>query len=548
MKIALAQINPTMGDIAGNAARVTSRIDDAAAAGADLVVFPEQTLLGYPARDLFQRREVLVANTAALNCIASHNPKIAILIGFSELNDAPVGRLAYNAAALLHNGRIIHTWRKQLLPTYDIFDDARYFEPGGPQSVIEFQGRRLGVAICEDLLAEQLFAKPLYANDPVADAHRNRADLLINITASPYHHDKHTTWRLGKIAAQARANQLTVVNVNQVGGNDEILFDGASCVVGPDGGLIAQAASFREDLLIVDLEKPAIARRETTPTGMSGLRQALALGIHDYLRKCGLSKVVVGLSGGIDSALVAALAVEALGAAAVHGVAMPSRFSSDHSLTDARDLARNLGIHLSVIEIEKMHAAAEQTLSPHFAGRPADVTEENLQARIRGQILMALSNKFGCMVLTTGNKSELATGYCTLYGDMCGGLAVLGDVLKTTVYKLARHINEHAGRELIPRSTLEKVPSAELKPNQTDQDTLPPYDVLDAIIARYEEQWQSADEIIAAGFDRPLVERVIRMINASEYKRQQAAPVLRVSPRAFGYGRRMPIAARTAPR
>jgi len=544
VKIALVQTNPIIGDIAGNTRRVRDGLRRAAAAGADLVVFPEQTLIGYPAKDLLLRREVIDANLAALDALAAECRGPAALVGFAEPNPGPVGRPLFNSAALLHDGRVVARWRKRLLPTYDVFDEVRYFEPGGPHPVAPLGGRRLGVTICEDMWSrEEMCGRPLYAGDPLADLVAAGADLLLNISASPYFLGKHAL-RVELLASHARRHRTPVLFVNQVGGNDELLFDGASTVVDADGRVVGQAAAFAEDLLVVDLDDLAATRIEPQPTGAASLHDALVMGVRDYVTKCGFREALVGLSGGIDSAVVACLAAAALGPQAVHGVAMPSRFSSDHSLADARGLAENLGIRFSVIPIEPVHAAFEALLAPQFAGRDPDVTEENIQARCRGVILMALSNKFGRLLLTTGNKSELAVGYCTLYGDMAGGLAVISDVPKTMVYDLARYINARAGRALIPPGVLTKPPSAELRPNQTDQDSLPPYEVLDAILERYEVRLESAAEIVAAGFDPRTVADVLRKMHTSEYKRQQAAPGLKVTSRAFGFGRRMPIAAR----
>jgi len=543
VKVALAQANPTIGDIEGNTAGILRRIEQATAAGAELVIFPEQAVIGYPAKDLLLRREVIDANVAALQRIAAHTTQIAVLVGYAEPNEQPFGRPVFNTAALLSEGRVAARWRKWLLPTYDVFDEARYFEPAGPQAVFEHRGRRLGVTICEDMLSEPMFGRPLYSGDPVGELADAGADLLINVSASPYWLDKQR-WRGGVMAEHAQRHRLPIVYVNQVGGNDELLFDGASCVVDAEGRVAAQARAFEEDLLLVDLDSLPAARREAIPEGPAGVHNALVMGLRDYLRKCGFRSAVIGLSGGIDSAVVAALAAEALGPEQVHGVAMPSRYSSEHSVADARALAENLGIGFSIVEIEPMHAAFEQALAACLSKGPPGVTEENIQARVRGVILMAFSNKLGSLLLTTGNKSEVAVGYCTLYGDMAGGLAVISDVPKTMVYEVARHINQRAGRALIPQSTLTKPPSAELKPDQTDQDSLPEYDVLDAILERYEERLQSSDEIIAAGFDPAAVKDVIRKIQTSEYKRQQAAPGLKVTSRAFGFGRRMPIAAR----
>ena len=543
MKIALAQPNPTIGDIDNNTVEIERNIARARDAGADLIVFPEQAILGYPAKDLLLRREIITRNVNALQRLAKQTNEIAVLVGYAEPNEKPHGRPVFNTAALLTEGRIVAQWRKRLLPTYDVFDEARYFEPAGPQPVIDFRGRRLGVTICEDLLSEEMFGRPLYSCDPVAELAADGADLLINISASPYFLDKHA-WRIEQMAAHARRHKLPLLYANQLGGNDELLFDGACCVLDQQGCHAGQAKSFDDDLLLVDLDDLAATRREPIPTGPAGIHDALIMGLRDYLRKCGFSSAVIGLSGGIDSAVVAALAAEALGADKVHGVAMPSRYSSDHSVADAKTLAENLGIKLSIVEIEPMHAAFERALAAHFEGTELGVTEENIQARCRGVILMALSNKFGSILLTTGNKSEVAVGYCTLYGDMAGGLAVISDVPKTMVYALARHINERVGHDLIPENTIIKPPSAELAPDQFDQQSLPPYEDLDAILEQYEERMLSREKIIQLGRDEKTIDDVIRKIRISEYKRQQAAPGLKVTSRAFGFGRRMPIAAR----
>jgi NAD+ synthase (glutamine-hydrolysing) len=544
VKVALVQTNPVIGDIDGNTQRVLDGLRAAAAAGAQLAVFPEQTLIGYPAKDFLLRREIIARNLAALEHIADSANDVAALVGFAERTDRPVGRPLFNSAALVHKGRVLARWRKRLLPTYDVFDEVRYFEPGGRQPVIEFGGLRLGVTICEDMWSrEEMLGQPLYACDPIRELADAGAQAVFNISASPYFLDKHAA-RVELMRSHVARTRVPLLFVNQVGGDDELIFDGTSSVVDSHGTLCGQARSFTEDLLLVDLDNLSATRRAAVPTGPAALYEALVLGLRDYVHKCGFQSAVVGLSGGIDSAVVATLAAAALGPGQVHGVAMPSRFSSDHSVADARALAVNLGLRFSIIPIEPMHAAFEAAMTPHFAGRAADIAEENIQARTRGVILMALSNKFGSLLLTTGNKSELAVGYCTLYGDMAGGLAVISDVPKTMIYRLATHVNERAGRALIPRSTLEKPPSAELRPNQTDQDSLPPYDVLDAILERYEVGLESPAEIAAAGFDAQTVADVVRKIQLSEYKRQQAAPGLKVTSRAFGFGRRMPIAAR----
>ncbi|MGB4257422.1 MAG: NAD+ synthase [Phycisphaerae bacterium] len=544
MKIALAQINPVVGDVIGNTEKIIGRIEQARAEGASLVVLPELAVAGYPPWDLLLKPRFVQANVEAVRRIAEHCRGVAALIGFVEPNIDPVGRSLRNAAAYCADGRVQAVRYKSLLPTYDVYDERRYFEPGPEVAIVDHGGLPVGVTICEDLWNdEQLVSRRLYRADPISQLAEAGAKLIVNLSASPFTHEKHP-YRVRLFGNQARRYGLPLLFTNQVGGNDELVFDGASGACDARGKLIAQAKAFEEDLLVVDLDAPEANRVEPYPESIVAIHDVLALGIRDYVRKCGFQRVVLGLSGGIDSAVVAALAVAGLGREAVTGVSMPSRFSSEHSKTDAEVLARNLGIDYRVIPIKEMHESVEGHLRPQFAGRPPDTTEENLQARLRGMLLMALSNKFGWLVLTTGNKSELAVGYCTLYGDMCGGLAPLGDVPKMMVYALARHINQRAGREIIPENTIVKPPSAELRPDQTDQDSLPPYEVLDQIVELYINEEKSQDEIIEAGFDADVVRKVIRLIDVSEYKRKQAAPVLKVTSRAFGIGRRMPIAAR----
>src|SRR4051812_23077268 len=570
MRIALAQINPTVGDIANNSRKILRFAADAKKQRARLVVFPELSVTGYPPKDLLLKPQFVADNIRAVKEIAAKlDPDLETVIGYAERNEQPVGRPLHNAVAFLRGGKVVSRHFKTLLPTYDVFDESRYFEPG-PVSETENLVRIgdptaqliAGLTICEDLWNdEKLIPRRLYHQNPIADLHAAGAQLLINASASPFVVNKHD-FRIELFGAQVKRFGRPLVYVNQVGGNDELVFDGNSCVFNARGEVIANAKPFEEDLLVVDLEPTSFApgrepgraapigpaRPGSVPSAtnrqsaIATIHDALVLGLRDYVQKCGFKSVVLGLSGGIDSALTAAIAVAALGKDKVVGVAMPSRFSSDHSITDARKLAENLGIEFHLVPIKSIHDEYEKTLAPVFAGRPRDVTEENLQARVRGALLMAFSNKFNHLLLTTGNKSELAVGYCTLYGDMCGGLAVISDVPKTQVWEMSRWINRNAGREIIPQSSIDKVPSAELRPNQTDQDSLPPYDVLDGIIHRYVEDEQSAAEIIASGFDAPTVERVIKLIDRSEYKRRQAAPGLKVTSRAFGFGRRMPIA------
>lgn len=571
MRIALAQLNPTIGDIDGNAARMAEHLDLARARGAKLVVFPELAIIGYPPKDLLLKPAVVERCGEAVGRLAAQCTDMAAIIGYPCPSDSPRGRMLYNAAAFCRHGVIEHRQVKSLLPTYDIFDETRYFEPGPAVALVPFGGQRLGVSICEDLWNDaELLGRQLYHFDPVGQLAEHGATVFINCSASPFVVGKHE-FRLNLLARAAKRHRLPLLYCNQVGGNDELVFDGNSCAYDADGNLIAHAKDFEEDLLIVDV--PTVAADGLLPvrspdgnapagkppaapqrSAAEATYHALVLGLRDYCRKCGFASMVLGLSGGIDSALTAALCVAAIGPRNVRGVAMPSRFSSEHSVHDAKQLAENLGIAFDIVPINAPHEAFESLLHPYFASRPADATEENIQARIRGVILMAFSNKFGSLLVTTGNKSELAVGYCTLYGDMAGGLAVLSDVPKTLVWELARWINDspHSplrrqhGRAVIPESSITKIPSAELRPNQTDQDSLPPYAVLDQIIERYVEREQSARQIIAelSGIDPQVVLRIVRLIDLNEYKRKQAAPGLKVTGRAFGFGRRMPIAQR----
>ena len=472
--------------------------------------------------------------------------RTGLLVGFVDRSVGTHGLPLHNAAALIAEGRVLAKKHKALLPMYDVFDELRYFEPGQGAQVVEFQGLRLGLTICEDIWTQKAAgpASRFYHGNPIAELVEAGADLIVNMSASPFEIRKFAQ-RRDLVRTQARKYRRPVVYVNQVGGNDELVFDGASFAMDASGALVAQLAAFEEGLVLVEI--PGAKRLSPEPAPMPdvvAVRQALVLGLGDYVRKCGFKNVVLGLSGGVDSSVVACLAAEALGADHVVGVAMPSRYSSPHSLEDAEALARNLGVRFLVIPIEQPHRAMETALAEAFKSAKPDTTEENVQARIRGNILMALSNKFGWLVLSTGNKSELACGYCTLYGDMAGGLAVISDVPKTLIYELARQINTDADRSPIPDRVLEKPPSAELRPNQTDQDSLPPYDVLDAILDLYVRQERSRDEIVEAGFNPEIVQKIIRLVDRNEYKRRQAAPGLKVTSRAFGVGRRMPIAQR----
>lgn len=551
MKIAIAQTDSTVGDIEGNTDRIVRQVECARSAGAGLVVFPELAVFGYPPKDLVLRQDLVEKNVAAVYRIASQCTDTTVVVGYVQPDPSGSGKRSFNAAAVCREGALLCTYAKMLLPTYDVFDETRYFNAGTSVQTVSVPTAetpvRIGLTVCEDLWNDRQFeGRRLYNIDPVGRTVAAGAELLINLSASPYRAGIQEN-REALFAGQIREQGVPLVYVNQVGGNDDLIFDGASLVLDGNGNVIARAKPFAEDLLVVDLAASGSARIEAYPDRVSSIRQALVLGVRDYIEKCGFETVVVGISGGVDSAVTAALAAEAVGADRVQGVAMPSRFSSKHSIEDARQLADNLGISFTVISIEGAHHAMEEAVGPFFAKHASsapDVAEENIQARIRGNILMALSNKTGSLLLTTGNKSELAVGYCTLYGDMCGGLAVLSDVPKSVVYELARHINASAGYPRIPRHTIEKAPSAELRPNQCDQDTLPPYDILDAILEHYVEREISAEGIVSLGFDRPTVEQVIRMVDRSEYKRNQAAVGLKVTSRAFGTGRRMPIAAR----
>jgi NAD+ synthase (glutamine-hydrolysing) len=544
VKIALGQVNPTVADFSGNSAKIIDFAQRAAAAGAELVVFPELCLCGYPPRDLAERPSFIARNQQALDQVADATRSIAVLCGLVTPARAETGKAALNSAALLHEGRVAFLQSKRLLPTYDVFDELRNFAPADRQQVFPFGGEQMAITICEDAWNDQDFwSRRLYGVDPVEDLMSAGGTLLVNISASPYTLGKREL-RREMMAALARRYRRPVVMVNQVGGNDSLVFDGSSLALAPDGRILAQARSFEEDLVLVDTQTLEGEVHEQVESGEPAAYAALVLGTRDYVRKCGFRSATIGLSGGIDSALVAAIAVDALGAENVTGVSMPGPYSSPGSIEDARILAQNLGIRMETVGISDVFTAFRKALQPAFAGKQEDATEENLQARIRGMVLMALSNKFGGIVLSTGNKSELAVGYCTLYGDMAGGLAVISDVSKTMVYRLARYVN--ARRPVIPESTLQKPPSAELRPNQKDTDTLPAYEVLDAILEDYIEEHRTAEQIARRhGLDPALVRDVLRMVDRNEYKRQQAAPGLKISRKAFGPGRRLPIAAHT---
>ncbi len=549
MKLALGQINPTVGDLAGNADRMIATAKQAASGGADLVVFPELAVSGYPPRDLVEIRRYLERNESELQRLAAETSHlgVAVIAGYTAPADEAEHQPATNCSAYLREGKVVNRQRKMLLPTYDVFDEWRYFAPAKSQQVWEHNGCRIAVTICEDVWNDkQFWDRRRYERDPVEELAQQGMDLIINIAASPYHMDKRKL-RLEMIAATARRWNVPIAMVNQVGGNDQLIFDGSSFVVGPDGGVRAQARSFEEDLVFYDTESGAGDAREYSEDESAAVYDALVLGTRDYVRKCGFRSVIIGLSGGMDSSLTAVIAADALGAANVMGVGMPGPHSSEGSVTDARQLAEALDIRFEIIGINDAYAGITQALAPQFGDRPADVAEENLQARLRGDTLMALSNKFGSMVLTTGNKSECAVGYCTLYGDMAGGLAVISDVPKTLVYQLARVANQRHV-DAIPESVFTKPPSAELRPDQKDTDSLPEYDVLDPILQLYVEQYLDPPTIAEKlGVPEDLVRDVTRKVDRNEYKRQQAAPGLRVTSKAFGMGRRFPIAQRYSP-
>jgi NAD+ synthase (glutamine-hydrolysing) len=545
VKIALLQINPIVGDIAGNARLIADAVKDAGRQGADLAVTPELALVGYLPRDLLLSRAFVArAWSVAADLARELTGLPPVLVGLPEPNPSDEGRPLFNSAALLRGGRVEQKFRKTLLPTYDVFDEDRYFEPfRGPQ-ILELGGKRLGISICEDVWNDRDFWKRRrYHHDPVEELIRAGAQAIINLSASPFSASK-PRLREEMLGSMARRHAVPVVFVNQFGGNDDLVFDGRSSAFNAAGAPIARGASFDADIVICDLDREASIPAAPDVAAEAEIWRALVLGTRDYARKCGFNRVVLGLSGGVDSALTAAIAAEAVGADHVLGVLMPSPYSSRGSIDDSLALAANLGIETLTLPIEPAMQAMDRTLAAAFAGDERDVTEENIQARIRGNLLMALSNKRGALLLTTGNKSELSVGYCTLYGDMSGGLAVIADVPKTMVYRVSRWLNIERGREVIPAPILTKAPSAELRPNQTDQDSLPPYDVLDDILQRHIEQNQTADEIIAAGFDAAIVRRVLRLVRLAEFKRKQAAPGLKVTDRAFGTGWRMPIAAK----
>lgn len=544
MRITIAQINPVVGDLIGNYAKIEEAVYRAAAENSDLVIFPELATTGYPPQDLLEKKWFLAGNEQSVRSItdlSSAVPSVGILFGTPTASNQ-TGKGLHNSALLIYQGSILAERHKSLLPAYDVFDETRYFDPAVRNLPVPFKDEMLGINICEDAWNDPDFwsGHAPYERNPVSQLARDGATLLVNISASPFHAGKGEV-RFRLISRHARKHGLPFVYVNQVGGNDELIFDGSSMICDRLGNLVALAPDFEACTQTVDLAAQHLPMDYPISDNGAVVFQALVLGIRDYVHKCGFTSVILGLSGGIDSALTACLAVQALGCANVVGVAMPSPFSSPESVEDAQQLAANLNIGLKIIPITDTYDAYLKTLAPFFPGS-TDITEENLQARIRGNILMAFSNKFGCLVLSTGNKSEIAMGYCTLYGDMSGGLSVLADVPKTMVYAISQYINRDA--EIIPQRILTKAPSAELRFDQKDQDDLPPYEILDQILHRYVDENRSAGDIISAGYDEATVTRVIRAVDRNEYKRRQAAPGIKVTAKAFGSGRRMPIAAR----
>jgi NAD+ synthetase len=542
MKIGIAQINPVVGDFPGNAKRILAAYRECLDAGADIVLTPELSLAGYPPRDLVFKSQFVPKCLQALDYLAGESRAVPMLVGYVDHHHPTrPGKPFRNAVAWLENGEIRHRVWKTLLPTYDVFDERRYFEPGETCEPIVWNGTRIGLTICEDIWTEDYLQRPFYDRDPVDELSAKGIDLLFNLSASPFHLGK-PALRRAMIGGIAHRVKVPVVYCNTVGANDQLVFDGHSLVAGANGRISSQLPGFIETCRVVD---PFNTEEDDTPLDdcePSQLYQALVIGLRDYVTKCGFSSVCLGLSGGIDSALTAVIAADALGPKNVRGLTMPSPYSSRGSVDDSFALAKNIGIRCDELSIAEAFAAVKATMQPIFEGKPEDVTEENMQARIRGMLLMALSNKENHLLLTTGNKSELAVGYCTIYGDMCGGLAVISDLPKTRVYEIARWINRET--EIIPWNTIDKAPSAELRPDQKDQDTLPPYEILDRILELYVEHHLSPDEIISRGFEESIVRWIQRRVDLNEWKRHQAAPGLRVTSKAFGIGRRMPIVQR----
>ena len=552
MKVALAQINPTVGDFEDNLKKILENIERANKQGAELIIFSELVLCGYPPKDLLLKKQFIEDNKKYLNKVADNvKPGITVIVGFTEENQGD-GKPLFDSLAIIQSGKILCTRQKVLLPTYDVFDEDRYFEPGQIIKPIELSNQKIGLTVCEDIWHDNLsWTKPRYHTDPASELSKQGVNLIINSSASPYFIGK-PKLREEMLKSCAKKYKLPIIYVNQVGGNDELIFDGNSCVIDQNGNVCLKLKSFEEDLQVVEFNShnQIVVSRDAPPaslytneTDMEELLQAIVCGLRDYIKKCGFKEVIIGLSGGIDSALVTALAVSALGKENVLCVFMPSRYTSETSKKDANNLATNFGIELKTISIEEPFKVFLDILSKSLTNNKTH-TEENIQARIRGLILMAISNQTGGIVLSTGNKSEIATGYCTLYGDMCGGLSIISDLPKTLVYKLAKYINKKGGKEIISKSILTKAPTAELKSNQTDQDTLPPYDILDKVLNLYVEQHTPLKEIIKKDISVNIAEKVCTMIDSSEYKRYQSAPGLKLTSRSFGHGWRMPIAQR----
>jgi NAD+ synthase (glutamine-hydrolysing) len=545
MRVSIAQLNPVVGDIEGNIKKMVDTLYLCGKDSTDLIVFPELVITGYPPRDLLERPWFIERSQKAIGelvGVSKEYPQTGIILGAPLPTEKDAGRGLYNSALLIHGGKILLRQHKSLLPTYDVFDEARYFDPGSDNQVVPFKGESLGISICEDAWNDpELWLRRQYSYDPIEVLAQKDATVLINISASPFYLRKDEI-RYRIIRNHAKKHGIPFLFVNQVGGNDELIFDGRSFCVDKAGRIIEALPSFEEHIQTVDISRSGKPRRYVPQDKIESLHQALVLGIGDYFKKCGFSKAVLGLSGGIDSAVACCLAQEALGGQNILGISMPGPYSSKGSEKDSRKLAKNLGIKFQVVPISSIYSSYLEPLKKHFKETEFDITEENIQARIRGNILMAFSNKFGYLVLSTGNKSELAVGYCTLYGDMSGGLAVISDVPKTMVYELAEYLNRDS--EVIPKETIKKPPSAELKPNQRDQDTLPPYEVLDQILDYYLDKGYSYQQIVKENFNPDTVRWVLRAVNANEYKRRQAVPCLKVTTKAFGMGRRMPIAAK----
>jgi len=542
MKIALAQINPTIGDFAGNTEKIMASAQRARDLSCNLVVFSELGISGYPPRDLLEKKDFVEANLMHLQNLVKSIKGIGVICGFVDKNLGKEGNPLYNSAVLFDKGKILHQAHKRLLPAYDVFDERRYFEPGTEYSPFFYKDWRVGLTVCEDIWTDKgFFPRQLYAVDPVERIIGEGANLLINIAASPYYAGKRE-FKWDMIGGIAKKYKVPLLYVNQVGGNDSVLFDGISLAFDSKGKMVARARDFEEDMVVFDTQTQKADLHPISETDTESLLNALTMGTRDYVRKCGFSRALVGLSGGIDSALTACIAARALGKENIIAIFMPSQYTSKENFEDTRELAANLGIKLLNVPIEEIFKKFLQELSSLLKDVATEVTGQNIQARVRQIILMALSNKFGHLLLSTGNKSELAVGYCTLYGDMSGGLAVISDVPKTMVYQIARLINK--GKEVIPQRIIEKPPSAELKPDQLDQDDLPPYDVLDGILMAYIEDIKSAEEIIEMGFEPSIVRDIIRRVDRNEYKRHQTPPGLKVTSKSFGYGRRHPIAQR----